>query len=72
MKKGKEKEENENGWDKFLKVTRYKVGPVKLLEVSSRLLTILLMIKKKTSFIYNRSNTKNVEHVYYLLKTEIA
>ena len=32
MKKGKEKEENENGWHKFLKAARYEVGPVELLK----------------------------------------
>lgn len=46
MKKGKEKEENENGWDKFLNVTRYKVGPVDSLEVFNRLLKDFLKTKK--------------------------
>jgi len=49
--------ENQNGWDEFLKVTRYKVGPVELLEVSNRLLKYFQRFKK-TSFIYTRSNTK--------------
>lgn len=72
MKKRKEKDENENGWDKFLKVTRYKVGPVKLSEGKIKKLSfiIITVIQKCRTCLQYAANRNGIIHFLCFYKNK--